>query len=212
MNRSPFARSVVSSPNPKRRRERLGREARAHRVHELGPLDRVPQEVDPGRARSDEAVARREAELAEIGRGDPAVIGEVVDRQEGGGPADDRIGRAADRPGRAAPARCASRGRQDVDRRLAGRGVGPQRLEGGPAEDAEAPRVVGVVVEPGAVEGRRVVDEAEPVAVGLDREDTDRRDAARRQRIGHATTIDGWRPGRDRHAPIARQEHVHRAR
>jgi hypothetical protein len=48
--------------------------------------------------------------------------------------------------------------------------VGPERLECGPTEQAEAPGVVGVVaadriaVVAGPVEGRRVVDQAEPIA------------------------------------------------
>ena len=57
----------------------------------------------------------------------------------------------------------------DVDRPA----VAAQRGERGPAEHGEPPRVVGVVVEGVAIEGRRHVDEAQPVAVGRDVDDRD---------------------------------------
>ena len=49
--------------------------------------------------------------------------------------------------------------------------VGAERLEGGPTEEAEPPGVVGevagrVAVEPVTVERGRVVDQAQPIAVG----------------------------------------------
>ena len=48
------------------------------------------------------------------------------------------------------------------------RAVAPERREGRPAEDGEAPRIVRVVVVAVAVERSRHVDEAEAVAVRRD--------------------------------------------
>ena len=101
---------------------------------------------------------------------------------------------------------------EDVDRPA----VGAERLERGPAEQPEPPGVVGVVaggvaVEPLAVEGRRVVDQAQPVAVGRDVDDGHRAVARRRARIRDAqrgrtaSTFVGLG-----HAPVARQEDVDR--
>ena len=61
---------------------------------------------------------------------------------------------------------------EDVDRPA----IGAQRLERGPAEQPEPPRVVGVVagrvaVEALAIECRRMVDQAQPIAVGRDVDD-----------------------------------------
>ena len=55
--------------------------------------------------------------------------------------------------------------------------LGPERLEGRPAEQAESPGVVGVAVDPVAIEGRREIDQAEAIAVGHDGADDDRRGA-----------------------------------
>ena len=79
---------------------------------------------------------------------------------------------------------------EDVDRPA----VGTERLERGAAEQPEAPRVVRVVavrvaVEPLAVEGRRMVDEAQPVAVG-------RRRRGRSPRCSPIVPADPARAGR----------------
>ena len=75
---------------------------------------------------------------------------------------------------------------QDVERAA----VGAQRLQRGPAEQPEAPRVVGVVagvvaVEALAIECRRVVDQPQPVAVGRDVEDGHGRSSRRGPRVRH---------------------------
>ena len=95
--------------------------------------------------------------------------------------------------------------------------LGAQRLQRGPREQAEAPRVVGVVprvvaVEPVPVERRRVIDEPQPIAVGRDVDDRDRRRTGACAGIRHGDDLlDQDRVGpRVRHAPIARQEDVDR--
>ena len=100
-------------PEADRRGQRLGGERRADRVDQVGPLDPGPQQVDPGRVRGDDRVAGRQAEAGQVGPVDPAVVGQVVDREERGepAPADDRVARR--RTGRAGRGRSrrASRGR-----------------------------------------------------------------------------------------------------
>ena len=166
MNRSPISRRVRIEAHPEGRRQRLGGEARRDRVHQLGPLDPGAQQVDPVRARRHDPVARREPELRQARARRPAVIGQVVERHQDRRPADDRVvgvaGVAKDRRGSGVPVVEVD----DVHRAI----VGPERLERGPAEQPESPGVVGVIargiaVEPVAIERRRVVDEAQPVAV-----------------------------------------------
>jgi hypothetical protein len=142
------------------------------------------------------------------------VVGEVVDRQDDRRPTDHRVV--------GVPAVAEQRDRagvpvvdvDQVDRPLAPRGVGPERLERGPAEQPEPPGVVGEVaaarrtVEAVAVEGGRVVDEPEAVAVRRDVDDRDvdragERDAGR----GHGRSSSRPLP-RNRHGAVAREEDV----
>ena len=55
--------------HPEGRRQRLGGEARRDRVDQLGALDPAQQQVDPVGVGRDDAVARRQAELAQGFRG-----------------------------------------------------------------------------------------------------------------------------------------------
>ena len=54
---------------------------------------------------------------------------------------------------------------------IEGHPVPPQARERRPAEDGEAPRIVGVVVEPVPVEGARDVHQAQAIAIGRDIDD-----------------------------------------
>lgn len=102
---------------------------------------------------------------------------------------------------------------QDVERPP----VGPHGFEGGPAQQPEAPGVVGIVsggvaVQPVPLEGRRVVDESEPVAVRTDIDDRDLARAGGRPRVGHTErplALDRRRIQRGQ-AAVARQKDIDR--
>ena len=80
----------------------------------------------------------------------------------------------------------------DVDQVDRPVGLGPEHLEGGPAEEPEPPGVVGVIaaagraVEAVAVECGRMVDESKPVAVRLDIDERQVHRPGERLRIGNA--------------------------
>ena len=89
--------------------------------------------------------------------------------------------------------------------------LGPQRLERSPAEQPEPPGVVGEVaaarraVDAVAVEGGRVVDESQPVAVCRDIDDRQLDRAAERMRVRYAERpCPGRRTVRHGHRPVAR--------
>ena len=162
----------------------------------------------------DDPVARRQPQLAERRQRRPAVIGQVVQRQDHGRPAEDGVvlvpAIAEDRR----RARMPVVDMDDVDRSIA---LGPQRLEGRPAEEPEAPGVVaevaaaGRAVEAVAVEGRGMVDESQSIAVCLDVDDVelDRAVEGMRVRYPERRTRAGGR--RECHGPVAREEHVDHA-
>ena len=91
----------------------------------------------------------------------------------------------------------------------------PERLESSAAEQPEPPRVVRVVagrvaVEAIAIEGSRMVDQPQSVAIGGHIEHGHRADPGRRARVRDAQCqrpLDTRRLG---HAPVARQEDVDR--
>ncbi len=140
------------------------------------------------------------------------MVGQVVEGDDGGRTADDRVVPvepvAQDDGRRAVPV-------VDVDD-VDGAAVGPERLEGGPGEEPEPPAVVGVVtlvgiaVEPGPVEGRRMVHQPEPVAVAHDVDDRDLGRAERRERVGDPDPTSGMLAVGQGHRPIAGQEDVDR--
>ncbi len=147
-----------------------------------------------------------EAQLRELRVPGPAVVGEVVDGQHHGHVGEEPVA-PGDPPGALEQRRAGMPvvDVEDVERR-------PVALEGGErraAQDGEPPRVVGVVVEPVAVERRGHVDEAQPVAVRghVDDRDVDGGAAARvrdrQRRLGHRGRGDG-------HRAVAGQEHVDR--
>ena len=176
---------VAIEAHPERRRERLGGEARADRVHQVRTRRSRPE---AGRARPRPAARRshRHRDPAPApGQRRPAVVREVVDREQNaawpiaGSPPGDRSRSSATGPacqswmwmtsgGRSQPAQCSSAARH---------------------RSAEPPRVVRVVaaagaVQPVAIERRRVVDEMEPVAVRLRVEDVDGQCAGWEPRVG----------------------------
>ena len=197
--------------HPEVGRQRLRGEPRRDGVDDLRALDAREQQVDPRRVEPDDAVARPQAELGQAVARRPAVVGEVVQGHDHGGAADDRIVGVA--------LVAVDRGRpgvpvvevEHVERPV----VRAEGLQRGPAEQPEPPGVVGVVarrvaVEALAIERGGMVDQAEAVAVGGDVEDRDRAVARRRARIRDADHGGPLENGRDRHAPVARQEDVDR--
>ena len=173
--------------HPEGRRERLGGEARRDGVDELGPVDPREQQVDAVGVGLDDPVAERQPELAERRSRRPAVIGEVVQGHEHRRVTDRRVARIADVAVDGGGAGVPVVQVQDVDRPA----VRTERLERRAAEQPEAPRVVRVVavrvpVEPVAIEGRRMIDQAQPVAVGRHVEDGHRAAPRSRPRIRHA--------------------------
>ena len=196
--------------------KRLGRKRGADRVDEIGPLDARPEEIDPRCAPGYHGVARDEAKPREVRPLDPAVIGEVVDRQDRGepAPAHDRIGRveaiAEDERGRGVPVVDV----EQVDRPS----LGPERLQRRPPEQAEAPGVVRVTVDRVPIEGGREIDEPEPVAVGQHRADDHHPHALGvglgrrpvRPGHGHPELLLGDAGGQGDGA-VRRQEDVHRS-
>ncbi len=87
---APGPQTVVEA-HPLRRPEGLGGETRAHRIHEVGTIDRGPEQVEPIAIGARERRAPPDSELGQPIRRRPAVIGEVVDRQEARKPAHDRV-------------------------------------------------------------------------------------------------------------------------
>ena len=173
--------------HPEGRRERLGGETRRDRVDELGPVDAREQQVDPVGVGLDDPVAQRQPELAERRSRRPAVVGEVVQGHEHRRVTDRLVTPIADVAVDGGGAGVPVVQVEDVDRPA----VRPERLERRATEQPEAPRVVRVVavripVEPLAIEGRRVVHEAQPVAVGRHVEDGHRAAPRSRPRIRHA--------------------------
>ena len=137
--------------------------------------------------------------------------GEVVEGDQDRRPVDDRIGRvtdvALDRRGAGVPIVQV----EDVERAP----VGTQRFQRRPAEEPEAPRVVGVIagivaVEAVAIERGRMVDQAQPIAVGRHVEDGDRADARRRARVRDAQRERALDVRRLGHPAVARQEDIDR--
>ena len=198
-------------PHPEGGRQGLGREPGRDRVDQVGALDPLQQQIEPVGAPRHDPVTGCEPELRQLAPGRPTVVGEVMERQQHRGTRDDRVVRVADVAIDGRGTRVPVVGMHDVDRAA----VRAERLEGRPTEQAEAPRIVRVVarrvaIEALAIEGGRVVDEAQPVAVRGDVDD------------GHGA-VARWRPSiRDaqaggafdgrglRHATVARQEHVDR--
>ena len=94
-------------------------------------------------------------------------------------------------------------------------GVGTECLERGSAEQPEPPGVVGkipgrVAVEPLAIEGRGMIHQAQPIAVGPNVDDRDRAMARRRARIRHVHQGGALDGVRNRDIAVARQEDVDR--
>jgi hypothetical protein len=82
------------------------------------------------------------------------------------------------------------------------------RPEGGRREQPEAPGVVGIAVQLAALEGSRVIDQAESIAAPVDIDDRDLRRPRCRGRIGDADRAGGGRSRRDRDGGVAREEDV----
>ena len=186
-------------PEPQLRPQRLAGVARADGVHQLRALDPRPEQVDPDRVGGDHAVARGEAQVAQRLARRPAVVGEVVDRQ------------ARSPPDRSPDRRRTSASRNSATGRRASRGGGAgrpaarraRRPPGAPrARPGRAARTAtrcrrsrrrGRPVEAVAVEGGRVVDEPQAVAVRGDVDDRDV-DRAGRARAGRGRGPSSSRP------------------
>ena len=192
--------------HPEGRRQGLGREAGADGVGQLRPLDPLAQQVDPVRVERDGSVARDDPELVQSISRDPAVVGKVVKGQDDRRRRDVRVVGvlrvAEDRGRRGVPV-------VEVDdiRRPA---LGPKGLEGRPAQETEAPRVVWKVVEAVAIEGLRRIDEAEAVAIRWQVDDRHLGYAADGVRIRDRDPPTATGAGRHGDAPVARQEYVDR--
>ena len=157
----------------------------------------IAQQVDPvgrRRRRSRRRAAARAGARRRPRR--PAVIGEVVERHEDRRLADDRVVGVALVAEDAPPGRCASRG--DAGRRPGGRRrAAPRAPPGRTARTARRCRRSRRPRRRRSPPGRRrrVVDEAQPIAVGGDVDDRDLA-GARRARAGPARARSSPRDGR----------------
>ena len=140
------------------------------------------------------------------------MVGQVVDRHQGGRSPDDRVVGIEAVPQEDRRTGMPVVEMEDVDRST----VGPEGLQGRSTEQPEAPRVVRVVdaarlaVVTRPIEGRRVIDQAKPVAVAEDIDDGDLGISCRGQWIGHPDTPTGMLAVGQGHRPVARQEDVDR--
>ncbi len=183
--------------------------AGADGVHQLGPLDPLAQEQQPVRVRTHQLgdLVRR-GEARQLFAREPALVGQVVDRDHDRRARDPRIAGIGDVAQQDGRHRLPVVEVQHVHRAV----VVEESLERGPAQQPESPAVVGVVaivvaVEALAIEGRRVVDQADAIASRFELDEVDLRRALGSQRVGH-----GERSARRAiwhgHAPVQRQEDV----
>ncbi len=211
MKRAPRARSWLSRPipisGPRTSRAYVGLTVFTMSARRMPSRSRsIPHSSPAARVRAHPQVGDP------LARG-PAVVGEVVDGHGHRRGSDHGVVGVDEVPQEHGRAGVPVVEGDDVDRPP----LGAPRLEGSPAEQPEAPCVVGIVaggiaVEAGPVERRRVIDEAEAIARGLERTDGDLAHPAGGARIGHAQGegLDGSGPSPTGTERIAREEDLDR--